>query len=149
MCQRWDVMGWLFISSLKWQTKWTHCCVWKKQVYSVFIKKKIFENNQKQCCYFKQKSFGGIFGFCFGFFFTIAWLIWHLNSDGNILYYYVIFFDCSFPYLLVLFRPFFLISTNSMTQIFLVHFIRAVTEGDAPPAPPSLEHWSVTSFLIC
>lgn len=38
---------------------------------------------------------------------------------------------------------FFLISTNSMIQIFLVHFVRTVTQGDAPP---SLEHWSVTFF---
>lgn len=33
-------------------------------------------------------------------------LIWHLNSDGNILCYYVIF-DCSVPCLLFLLRPFF------------------------------------------
>lgn len=31
-----------------------------------------------------------------------------------------------------------------MIQIFLVHFIRAVTEGDARP---SLERWSVTFFF--
>lgn len=64
----------------------------------------------------------------------------------EIFYITMSFFDCSFPCLLFLFRPFFLIITNSMIQILLVHFIRTVTQGDAPP---SLEHWSVTFFLIC
>lgn len=50
---------------LKWQTKWTHCSVWKKQVYSVFIQKKNPQKYQKQCCYFKQKTFGFFVLFCF------------------------------------------------------------------------------------
>ena len=32
-----------------------------------------------------------------------------------------------------------------MIQIFLGHFIRTVTQGNAPP---SLEHWSVTFFNL-
>lgn len=145
MCQRWDVMGWLYIGFTE-VTDQMDTLLYMKETIKYIVcsqEKKSWKISKNSAVILNRRPLVFLFGFCcFGFFFTIAWLICHLNSDGNILYYYVIFWlFSSLP--TVSFQTFFLISTNSIIQIFLGHFIRTVTQGNAPP---SLEHWSVTCF---